>query len=632
MGSSTRTISLKFTGDIADLVAAVGGADASLKSVNKTASDTSGFDKLNKKIGDVGKNMSYMPAIVAAAAPLAGAAILSGVGLGFIGAAALIQKGNVDVASSFGDLKNQVTSGLKDITSVAVPELTSAARSMGAEFTAVKPQLTEAFDAANPGIATLTTGVDNMITNLMPGLVRGAQASNTVLGGVSVLLGDIGIGGTNALTGLSQGAGKFASLFGQAGVTAENVGSIIGRVLPAMSSGIGSTLSVVNFLTARLADMGPVLGTVAGYVPDVVLGFKGFGLVSGFVDSAKTGIGNLASGILDLGAKVEKTSPKAANMLASLAGATGEIAGPFGAAVLVGGGLLLGLAAIMGKTTLSASQLASETASVTAAISSSGSALSAASVNALTTSDSYKTLVPLAKQAGVSQQELVLAITQGGSAFDNLQTKFRVSRTRASPTPRTAVWRRPRPTRRPKRHRTSAKAWGRPVARGPTQRRLLRTRPTRSTLSRRRHPPAYLNVSDPGCQREGLSLNTQSAILDSTRSLPTSNSLGRTGKRPRTTRFPLCTAKSTRLPVRSRALRADLYDASGGLSLTSTKGEQARTTFENIATQLATYNQALVNQGAVAVGCERPNPDDDRPDGWSVRTSVGDQQTEGRTT
>src|SRR2546421_11106561 len=61
-----------------------------------------------------------------AAAPLAGAAILTGVGAGFVGLAVLAGKNNAQVRPSVMGLKADVTGSLEEVASSAAPEMAAA--------------------------------------------------------------------------------------------------------------------------------------------------------------------------------------------------------------------------------------------------------------------------------------------------------------------------------------------------------------------------------------------------------------------------------------------------------------------------------------------------------------------------
>jgi hypothetical protein len=597
VSGNTRTIGLKFTGDIADLVAAVGGADAALNGLKKSSSDTSGFDKLNTSVGEFSKNLSYLPSLIAIAAPLAGGALVAGIGAGLAGGLALIQSNNDDVVASFQSLGSEVVNGLKGITTEAVPNLVDAAHSLGTEFTKVKPQLAEAFSYAEPDIATFTDGLNNMVTNLMPGLVNASKASNTALQGVSVLLGDIGTAGTLALTGLSGGAGKFAGLFGQVGTTVENVGQIIGSVLPAMSGGIGTTLSVVNLLTSGIAAMGPAIGTVAGYIPLVTVGLKGWALASTAASGINDGLTSISNGILNVAANAEKSAPKTSNFLSNIAATTENMAGPFGAAVIGGGVALLGLAAIMGKTAISAADLSQTQANLTAAMTSSNNQLSAATVSALITSQGYKDVQDSAKQAGISQQQLIAAITQGGSAYTDLQAKLQgITNAGVTYTDNGRV----------ATTQTTAQAEAsQNLSQGLSQLRgtysdaanAAQAAAAATQAAAQAAPAASLNSSVLAANVKILSDNTQSASSRLSALSADMKLLGENGKETANDAISALYTALNGLNAQLQGTSGKLLDTSGSFDLTSTKGEQARTTFINLAGQLLDYNQALVNQG-----------------------------------
>src|ERR1700742_3529188 len=165
-GNSSRTISLKFTGDIADLVAAAGGADAALKGVNNSASDTSGFDKLTNSVNKT----SLVIAGLGAASALGGAALIAGVGLGAIGAAALLLDSNLQIKQAATDLTNNLKDEGTQAASGLVQPMVDSLHSLEGTVEIAKPQLNALFAGVKPDIPIITSGLDGMVTNLLPGL------------------------------------------------------------------------------------------------------------------------------------------------------------------------------------------------------------------------------------------------------------------------------------------------------------------------------------------------------------------------------------------------------------------------------------------------------------------------------
>ncbi|OLE27971.1 MAG: hypothetical protein AUG44_08765 [Actinobacteria bacterium 13_1_20CM_3_71_11] len=206
-----------------------------------------------------------------AAAPLAGAAILTGVGAGFVGLAVLAEKNNAQVRQSFMALKADVTGSLEEIASSAAPKIAAAGDELRQTFDALKPQLRAAFDAAP--VKAMADGVDAFARNSMPGLVDAVKASQAPMQAMAVLAGDTGSGLTGLFRGLatgSDGASKSILIFGH---TIEDaltfVGQFVGSLASASAGPVSAfdvTLHQVEQALLTLVQQGsPVLGFVNGF-------------------------------------------------------------------------------------------------------------------------------------------------------------------------------------------------------------------------------------------------------------------------------------------------------------------------------------------------------------------------------
>src|SRR5207248_2008297 len=123
--------------------------------------------------------MSGMTALIvggiAAAAPFVGAAIIGGVGAGFVGAAALVQRSNEQIRESFGQLGHDVVNTLRNASDQVVPQLAAAGHALDAEMQGLGPSIERAMSYAGPSIVALTGGVTSLAHNAMPGLVSAMQ-------------------------------------------------------------------------------------------------------------------------------------------------------------------------------------------------------------------------------------------------------------------------------------------------------------------------------------------------------------------------------------------------------------------------------------------------------------------------
>ncbi|WP_223840491.1 lytic transglycosylase domain-containing protein [Saccharopolyspora pogona] len=307
---------------------------------------------------------------IVAGAPLIGAALIGSVGAGFVALAAVAQHNNEQIRASFEQLKTDVIDVGKDITSQSVPALDNALRTLDAEVRILGVQMRGAMAAANPQIAIVTTGLVNMADNAVPGVTAALRNGQPVAQGFANLLADLGLTGGEALTSLSAHAGTFGTVFTSTGSIVRSVIGAVTTVINDLASiwasnsaqmnaaigGVARTVTgladgampvltlalrvvagVVDALTTILGPFDGILGTVGATALVTWAALKGAGAVTG-------GITALAGGILNLGARMEGVSPRAANMSGKVAALAEGLAGPLGLAI-AGATVALGLLA-----------------------------------------------------------------------------------------------------------------------------------------------------------------------------------------------------------------------------------------------------------------------------------------------
>lgn len=626
MADSSRTVTIKFQGDTASLVAATVEGDAALKELNKSAGDTSGLDKAASSADNTSSHFSLLAAAIVAAAPVAGAAIIAGVGAAFIGLAAIADKNNPLVLDSFNNLTEGISTETKAAAASLAGPLAGALDTLNKTAIAAKEPLDSIFDEIAPDIPLLASGLSQMATNLLPGLDKAAQNSVPVFQGLSSVLDEVGITGDDVLTTLSNNAKNFGAVMTSTGSIVQSAGDLVGNVASDLGtvwgqnsgqvdtavSGIGHDLTglasgavpvlsgalrVVSTDVGAVVDaLGPLTGVLGAVGASAGLAFGAFKL-AGAVNS---GVGSLAGSILDLGVKVEGTSPKLATMLGSTAATAESLAGPFGAAV-VGGGIVLGvLASVMDKTAISSQDLSDAQQALTSAMVSSNGQLTAASTSALVSSDAYKALQSSAQAAGISQAQVIQAVTQGGSAYSNLQTQLQGVTAagvtysyngRTSTTTSTA----------------SAEA-AQNLSQGLGQ--LRGTYEDAATAAQaaddaqkavaQSAPAAALNTSQIAVNMKTLSDNTSSASAKLSAFLNNVHLLAEGGTEDANDAIAQVYTQMNNLTSSLTGTSGALLKTGGDFDLTTTKGEAARTAVKAISDQTNTYYQALLNQGVGA--------------------------------
>jgi hypothetical protein len=348
-----RTITIKFDGSAKGLIAEAGLASKAISGIGSNATGLkhagAEADVLSRKLTQTAKDSKETGSLLggsialglSAAAPLVGAALTGGVALGFVGVAAEVQKNNRDVVSSFSGLKNQVVTEMTSATNQVVPALVKSGHALQQEFADLGPELHTAFSFAGPDIKTLTSGVDNLADNAMPGLVASMRNSKPIVQGVSTVLGDLGTTASVVLTSVADHSHEFGDDLDQIGSLIKNVGSITAGVLPGLASGFGTTVGTANTLLSVLKPVAPVLGNITGEVLPAVGAFKLLGLATSPLNKLGGKVAGVASNVGGLTQKLTGNEA-AATRVTSATTKVGSALGKLGNALpLVGAGYAL---------------------------------------------------------------------------------------------------------------------------------------------------------------------------------------------------------------------------------------------------------------------------------------------------
>lgn len=109
------------------------------------------------------------------------AAVTAGVGLGVIGAAAMIQRNNPLIKSAFGVFKDDAIATFKDASTPMVQPFVDAIGTADQIVTAEGPKLKAMFSAAAPAVGLITKGLGVLVDDLLPPLTADAQAFSDAL-------------------------------------------------------------------------------------------------------------------------------------------------------------------------------------------------------------------------------------------------------------------------------------------------------------------------------------------------------------------------------------------------------------------------------------------------------------------
>jgi hypothetical protein len=365
------------------------------------------------------------------------------------------------VQASYKTLWADVVTETKAGANQIIPQIVAAGQMLDSQMRALGPQIKQAFAAAGPDVVALSQGVGDFAHNIMPGVTQAMQQSLPVFVGVETAAGRLGQTAGNAFSSMSQHSQAYGrdvvsasaivdgAMTGAVGVVnalgevwARNADSIDSSVtdlggsisglatgaVPALSAGLGAVADTASVVMGVFEPMAPVLGTVGGVALVTWAAFKGANLIA-------VGVRALGTGVADLGVKMEATAAKSAiagaGMKAfaasSATAATGvgvaaaSIAGPLSFA-LIGG---ITLWSMFGDTEKSASDInesfAQTTDDLTSALVASKGAVNDQVISSIKSEKSFKTAADGARLFGISQQEIVDAVTKGGPVLAGLR-------------------------------------------------------------------------------------------------------------------------------------------------------------------------------------------------------------------
>lgn len=435
-------------------------------------------DDSAKALDSFSTRFKLMAGAITLAAPLAGAAIVAGIGAGFIGVAALAQKSNAQVQTTYKNLWQNVVSDTKAATNQLVPQIVGAGNQISATFTRLGPSINQTFTATAPALVALTRGITELATNAMPGIQSAMQSSLPIFTATADLMGTLGAAFGNAAASVGQNSQAYggyltslgnitssvlgavvtivndlaqawsdngAEIDSAIGGTATAISGLADGVLPVLSAALGAAATVITGITNVLGPLAPILGTVGAAALATWGAFK-------LAEAVSAGVKALALSVVSMGSAMEVGAAKTATMIAAqkgvavaastsaasvkaagasaataavgFAGAAEAIAGPLGIALIAGTALWALFGSSMSSNSATADGLAANLDGVTSALEASNGAITTSVVKSVQSAEGFKEAADSGKEFGVSQDALVNAIIKGGSALDEQRTKL----------------------------------------------------------------------------------------------------------------------------------------------------------------------------------------------------------------
>jgi hypothetical protein len=388
--------------------------------------------------------------LIAAAAPLVGGALVAGVAAGFIGIGAVLESGSEQVESSFDNLRSNVVESTRDMADQLQGPISASLDNLNNEFDTLAPTISDAFSYGGNDLGIFTDGIDELAQGVMPGLDDAMQTSGTVMRGVQTLLGNIGTSAGQMLTSLSQDSQGFEQSFVFLGSVVQSVlglatglitdftylfstsgsslASFVSQVASSIQGLIGGAVGplgqVINVAANALTTLLSVLQPLDGVLGGVAVGALALWAAFKVSSTVESGINSLANGIVNFGTKVEGVSQGAADFAGKVGALAENVAGPLAIGLTVGATLIGLWSTYANKAVASAQDYANETQNVAQALQQSNGAVTASVIGSLQATDAFKNLTTSANQFGISQTQLTLAITNGGSSLTSLQDKL----------------------------------------------------------------------------------------------------------------------------------------------------------------------------------------------------------------
>lgn len=375
--------------------------------------------------------------------PLVDAAAI-GTGVVFLTAmGATVQRGNPALQAGWAKLRDDATSSAQAASMGIVGPLSQAMDQLDGLISREAPLIKKMFDDAGSDIPILAQGVDNFVTNSLPGLESGLANSQQVMSATAGVAGDLG-----------QAVGEIGSSFGQNSSSAvtglKALGSVVveaghdvselvdfttrlaSGALPVLASGFNGVLGAAGAVLHVLEPIAPVLGSITAYGVEAWGSFK-------LASVAQTGVENLGKQLTklstDLGAYATKaqSAEGSSSRISSAMGAAAsvgagfaskaadiadKVAGPMSIALGVGSMALMLFGQNSEEASKKAQQQADFTKNLAQALEQSGGVIDAnvqaSTAQSIATDDNVKTLT----KYGVAVSDVAQKLLQGNGAID----------------------------------------------------------------------------------------------------------------------------------------------------------------------------------------------------------------------
>lgn len=309
--------------------------------------DEPGSEETGKKTSEaVARGMSMRQQLIAAAiggAVLGGGPLVDAAGIGtgvlFLTAmGATIQRGNPSLQAGWAKVKDDATTAAQAASLGIVGPLSQAMDQLDGMISREAPLIKKMFDDAGADVPILAQGVDNFVTNSLPGLESGLANSQQVMSATAGVAGDLGqavgeIGGSfgqnsgSAVTGLKALGSVVVEVGHDVSELVDFTTRLGSGALPVLASGFNGLLGGAGAVLHVLEPIAPVLGAITGYGLEAWGSFK-------LADIASTGVNNLSKNLTNLSTNLGNYASK----VKDTEGGSSRITGALGTAAAAGAG------------------------------------------------------------------------------------------------------------------------------------------------------------------------------------------------------------------------------------------------------------------------------------------------------
>lgn len=143
--------------------------------------------------------------LIGPAAQAVGLLLLAALGGAFIALGAVALRGASDVRRAFTEMKNDVSSVVKEAAQPMRVDLVEAMGNVGDAAKEMQPTLTAAFAAAGPLIDNLFGGITDLLAHALPGFTAALQNSGQAMAGFRTAMGLVGRGFGEMMRIITQG-------------------------------------------------------------------------------------------------------------------------------------------------------------------------------------------------------------------------------------------------------------------------------------------------------------------------------------------------------------------------------------------------------------------------------------------